>query len=325
MSNTYLSIIQPGSITIDKNIKTIALVNRTLPENKEPDEIGASLASNGLLQNKEGTEHTLDGLNNTLMESSRFQVKKTSAELPGARSENLFPEPLDWSVISRICKENKAEAVVALETYDSDCIETNWAKETEKNVDGKKIKSTEYYCKKMVVIKLGFRLYDPSSQSVIDQYPYTFQMDWQTSNLTPEEANYSMISKRDAISKASYAAGINYGKRISPTSISVERAYYRKRKGTQFETGVQRAQVNDWQGAAVIWERCVNESSSKQAGKAAFNLALALEALGDLDGAHGWAMKSHRDYGNKKALQYSRVLDQRIVQEEKLKQQMEEN
>ncbi|HEX8546958.1 MAG TPA: DUF6340 family protein, partial [Cytophagaceae bacterium] len=304
MSNTYLNIMQPGSITIGQNIKTIALVNRTLPENKKANVIEAVLTAEGLLQDKEGTQRALSGLNDMLMESPRFHVKNTNVELQGSGSGNLFPAQLDWGVVSQVCKENNTDGVAALETYDSDCIITNWAKDVEKTVDGKKIKSIEYYYKELVIIKLGFRLYDPNSKTVVDQYPYSFQMDWQTSGSTPEAAIKSMISKRDAMAKASYAAGSDYGRRISPSWVSVGRAYYRKPKGTQFAIGVRKARVNDWKGAAEIWERCINGASEKEAGRAAYNLALALEVNGDLNGAKKWAMKSYSDYGNKKAVQY---------------------
>ena len=66
----------------------------------------------------------------------------------------------------------------------------------------------------------------------------------------------------------------------------------------------------------------INDSDIKIRGYAAYNLALAAEVQGDLDVALDWAKKSYSDFRNKKALSYSRVLQQRIYDQARLKEQM---
>jgi hypothetical protein len=77
-----------------------------------------------------------------------------------------------------------------------------------------------------------------------------------------------------------------YGARISPTWYTVHREFYKKiKKDANFATGSRRAQVNDWNGAVEAWSRAAQSRNAKVAGRAAFNLALAYEVLGDLDNA----------------------------------------
>jgi tetratricopeptide (TPR) repeat protein len=82
------------------------------------------------------------------------------------------------------------------------------------------------------------------------------------------------------------------------------------------------AYVNDWDGAARLWEQIVETSGGKTAGKAAYNLAIALEVMGRLDEAKAWTDKAFTMYGNKKARSYSYVLDRRIYDNQRLQNQM---
>jgi hypothetical protein len=115
-----------------------------------------------------------------------------------------------------------------------------------------------------------------------------------------------------------------YGARISPTWYTVHREFYKKiKKDANFATGSRRAQVNDWNGAVEAWSRAAQSRNAKVAGRAAFNLALAYEVLGDLDNAKRWVNKSYADFGNKKARRYAGILDQRQWEAQKLAQQLQ--
>ncbi len=83
------------------------------------------------------------------------------------------------------------------------------------------------------------------------------------------------------------------------------------------------AYVNDWDGAALLWEQIVATSGGRTAGKAAYNLAIALEVTGRLDEAKAWSDKAYTLYGNKKVRSYSSyVLDRRIYDNQRLQNQM---
>ena len=77
----------------------------------------------------------------------------------------------------------------------------------------------------------------------------------------------------------------------------------------------------DWDAAIEIWKDLVNTPEKKIARRSAYNMALASEIKGGLDTAIEWANKA-KILGEKKAYKYVNVLHIRKMNEEKLKQQL---
>jgi hypothetical protein len=116
--------------------------------------------------------------------------------------------------------------------------------------------------------------------------------------------------------------GASYSRHISPTWLPVSRAYYTK-GSDYFEAGKKRVKINDWAGAKQMWERATNDEKTKVKGRALYNLALAAEMYGDLEGASELAKDAYRKYDNRKSMTYRNILEQRIRDQERLKEQME--
>ena len=69
------------------------------------------------------------------------------------------------------------------------------------------------------------------------------------------------------------------------------------------------AKAGDWQRAAHIWRPLASRpENGRLAGKAAYNLAVASEALGLPKVAYDWAKKAYVDYGIGPAVDYLRIL-----------------
>ena len=89
--------------------------------------------------------------------------------------------------------------------------------------------------------------------------------------------------------------------------------------------GVRKSEVADWNGAIESWEKAIEKGKKdKDKGRAAFNIAVAYEVLGDLDKALEWAAKSYTEYEEKDANDYHRALKNRISNEGYAKQQLGE-
>ncbi|CAN0473563.1 unnamed protein product [Scytosiphon promiscuus] len=100
----------------------------------------------------------------------------------------------------------------------------------------------------------------------------------------------------------------------------ISRDYF-VRGSDNFVVAKRRAQTGDWQGAAQLWEKELDNSKSKIAGRACYNMAIINEINGDLNAAMDWASKSYADYDNKEALRYLNILKYRLSQNEVLEQQ----
>lgn len=233
--------------------------------------------------------------------------------------------PLDWGMVERICRETQSDAVLALETYDSDFIVTNAEKlEDQKQKDGTTIKVKVFTAQGVATVKLGFRLYDVKNKRIIDQHQYNHGNTWNARGSTAAQAALALIAKNDAVMRVSENSGYVYGKRIVPMQVWLSRRVYSKGGGNpQLKAGARAALVNDWDNAIRNWEQTANAGSSKSAGKACYNLAVAYEVEGDFEKALQWARRAYSQYGFKPSRQYVAQLEQRVVNEQRLKEQME--
>lgn len=324
--NVHVSVMKPAPVTVAQHIKKLAIINRTLPENEKINIVEGILTGETPGQDKQGAVEAVGGLNQTLVNSPRFASVLTSIKLKGSGSGGVFPDPMSWGEISKICQENSADAIISLETYDSDFIITNATKLVDKKrEDGTVYKQTVYLAKGVATVKFGFRLYDPVNKSIIDQFTFTHVMNWSTSGANPVEAAAKLIGRNSAINAVSYEGGRMYANRISPSWYRVTREFYKKAKGApEIKVGRRRADVNDWAGAEEMWTKAANTRNGKTAGKAAYNVAIAREVFGDLEGAKAWAQKAYADYGVKKAVDYVKVINHRLWEEAKLKEQLGE-
>lgn len=324
--NVYVSVMKPAPLTVPRHIQTVAIINRTLPENKTANIIEGILTGEMPGQDKQGAFEALAGLNSRLQSTTRFTPILTNIKLKGSGSGGILPEPMSWREISEICEANQADAVISLETYDSDFIVTHANKlEEKKDKDGNVVKKKVFYANGVATVKLGFRLYDPSNNSISDQFTFTHTMNWSTSGSSPIQAAAGLIGRNQAINQASQAGGTRYGSRISPAWVRVRREFYKKAKGApQMKVAERKASVNDWEGAEQIWKQVVDRNLGKTSGKAAYNIAVAKEVMGDLYGAKEWAKIAYTDYNIKKAVDYTYVLNRRIRDQEILEEQMGE-
>lgn len=322
--NVSISLIQPGAITLPPELRSVALVNRALPANVKANIIEAVLTDENLGQDKNGRQQVLSGVLDLLRNSPRLNCKLTTLEMQGWGTGTDFPAPLDWSQIQQICNEYQTDGVVALETFDTDCIITNAeavdVKKTDK--DGKEKVVKEFRVKETVVVKLGFRIYDLKNRQISDQHNDVYTMYWSAKGSNPMDALANLLDKRNAINQTCYNAGLNYGKRITPLRTFILREYYKRGGNSEMQRASRMVELNDWNGAAFVWKSLLSSGKRKTAGRSAFNLAVANEVGGDLEAAKDWARKAYTEFNIKRAQNYEYLINQRLREEELLKKQM---
>lgn len=322
-SNLYIKVLKPAHINVGDHIKTLALVNRTKPQNATANVVEGILTGEGLYQDKSGVESAFNGLNEVLHNSPRYQVKQTNLFLPGSGAGNVFPAPLPWHEIEKICNAYGADALCVVETFDTDTqVLPSVRVVEEKDKDGNARKRTEFVANLRSQVKIGFRLYDPREKSIRDEFIFTHSLGWTGVGLSPQAAVATLLDKKAATDRVSYVIGEQYAARIAPAWITVERSYYRKGGDPAMKRAYRMAYVNDWDGAAELWEQIMQANRGKTAGKAAYNLAIAHEVLGNLEEARSWCQKAYATYGNKRAREYIYILDRRIRDSQRLDHQM---
>ena len=126
----------------------------------------------------------------------------------------------------------------------------------------------------------------------------------------------------DAMKNASYIAGTLYGKRITPFWIRAKRDYYkRSKRDPKMAEGARMMEVNNWNAAIEAFQLAIEHGHRKTKGRAAHNLSVVYEILGDIDLAHATASDAWGKYKNKASKEYSALLKQRMREIDKLKLQ----
>jgi len=309
----------PALYSIPHHIKSLAIIDRSLPEDEDLNLLEGILTGEGVRQDKLATQIVIDGLNHSLQNSSRYQVVRTTEKMKGSGAGGTFPEPLDWERVTELCEEYEADALVSLETFDSDFIVTHGTKTGGEG--GIRISA-----RGVATVDCGFRLYDYRNRDITDQYHFSHKELWESGGNAITAAVTTLINKNEAIKQASFQAGIVYGERITPSWIRIHREYFKKSKRNPYlAEGARMMEVNDWDRAIEALLTAVETGRFKTKGRACHNLAVVYEILGDLEEAKRWASDAWGRYGIRKSRDYGYLLTRRINEQRRLESQLRES
>ena len=231
-STNYLTmnVLEPAPVTIPSYIKNVGIVDRSLPseENEQQDRIDQVLSIEGGNLDIEGSQEALRGVNDELSSNNRFTkvtlLKDVDLRSPGM---GIFPAPLSWDVIEKICNKNHLDALFVLEFYDTDTqIDYSSQPVTIKGPMGVNIPAVEHYAHMHTLVKTGWRIYDPQGRVILDEIPMQQSIDKSGKGINPAAAASAIVGRKDAVKQVSYTIGQNYAYRILPYRIRVSRRYY---------------------------------------------------------------------------------------------------
>lgn len=316
-----LSVTEPAPIYIPSQGKTVGIINRSLPskQNEAIDAIDKILSVEGKDLDKEGANELVLGLQNELTKNNGFSVVKIVEESDlKSVGLSIFPAPLPWETVGKISKQHQLDYIFELSFYDTDTkIDYKTATVEKANVIGIKIPVIEHQATVTTLIKNGWRIYDVKNKSIVDEIGSNNVVTSVGRGINPVTAVEAVMGRKQNVLQLSNRLGADYALKTLPYKIRVSRDYYVK--GTpNFEIGKRRAQTGNWDGAAELWAKEVNNSDPKIAGRACYNMAIINEINGNLEVAVDWASKSYSDYGDKTALRYLNVLKNRISKKKQL-------
>ena len=117
------NVITPALIDMPDHIKVAAMIDRTLAKDDASNVIESVLTGELIGEDKLATQILMDGVYAMLKNAATVSIKRTTEVYPGGSSISAaFPEPLSWEDIEALCKKYQADAIVAIEKFDSDFI-----------------------------------------------------------------------------------------------------------------------------------------------------------------------------------------------------------
>ena len=321
-----IRVTKPAPVYMPSDINSVGIINRNLSQNnKTLDYIDKILSAEGGNLDEDASKTAVIGLYDELTANNAFSEVVLIEDLE-LKSSGLivFPATIPWKEVEEICNDNNVDAIFVLSFYDTDS-EISYEIDTVSiaNPFGIKIPALEHRASISTKIHTGWRIYDPVNKIILDEYLMSNGVTVGGKGINPVKALNTISGRKEAVLDISNKIGHNYALRIFPYKIRVSRDYYVK--GTNnFEIAMRRAQAGDWDGAAELWEKEVNNPDGKIAGRACYNMAIINEINGNLDKAVEWATKSYTDYDDKIALKYVRILKYRVRQNRLLEEQNRE-
>ncbi|MCX2679067.1 DUF6340 family protein [Galbibacter sp. EGI 63066] len=301
----YLDYPQGPEVLLPDGVNNIAVVNRSLTKDEDQQKksveavITGEIAGSDKLASDEAVKGAMAGVQN---KSDIRIIIPDTLRMYGTGTRKT-PDVIPWDKVSEICDASEADVLLVLENFDSNSdlvLSTAVEQVTSVLKTGKA--SSRLPRQTRVNVKSYWRLYDPYTKTIIDQFQQTFYMNFDLAN---GELPHT------ALSETAYAAGLDYINRFLPSYYRVKRDMHKKGKGrdkAQFDVGWRRSEVANWDGAIEIWTDIANNPSSKSAGRAALNVAVGYEVLGKTDLALEWAQRAYEDYGEKLARDYAKIL-----------------
>lgn len=323
--NVTLTVLEPAQINVPRGIRSLAVVNRSLPakEEKVKNVLEGVITGEGLFADRAGSFECVRGVADGLVSSPRFTVVvPPENELKGTGTRQ-FPAPLDWNTVERICRQNQTDALLSLEVFDSNNLYSDRKEQRTRKENDREVKYEVTITHVRSNIESGWRIYDPANRQIIDESIFTDYREWEAEGRSHKEALVNLPPQNEIVKQAGYFAGTQYARRISPSWIHTGREMYKK-GNDDMKYAKRLAQTNRWEEAADVWRKYTDDPDSKLAGRACYNMALAAEIAGNLQEAIEWAEKSYVRYNNKKAREYSYILKNRLNRQQRLDEQMGE-
>ena len=102
--------------------------------------------------------------------------------------------------IDELCKKYNVDALILLETFDSDIRLTQGNRMIEKtDKENRKYNEVEYFADLGISVNSGWRIYDYQKKTIIDENSFTDQKAWSGKGISPQVALHNLPLKRSAI------------------------------------------------------------------------------------------------------------------------------
>lgn len=320
-----IQVLEPSHITAPSHIQTVAFVDRSRVDGAGEMVLGAIeglLTGEAIGADNSGRDEAEKGFREVFGETPRFDLV-----LPGAVNVDggFFDKNMNWKVARRLCKSAGCQGIVALESFDSDSsVNTRMKKREKQNEAGKKVYEKYWIAERRTNVSTSWRFYDIKNKVVIDDLK-----GWSNSNTfryegkTEDAAVRQLPSQRGTIDNQGHASGVDYARRISPFYVTLYRKLYTS-GDPNLKASKDYVKSRNWAEANTYWVEAAKSEKPKIQARAIYNMAVAKEVEGDLQGALELAEESNTIYPRGASGDYAQTIRQRIWKNEQVQASLKE-
>jgi len=325
--NVEIQTMEPAKVSLSNTIKRVGIIGGKvhLKEAKDQTGLNQHIARENQRLALKARDAAINGLYNVLAGDKRFDTIILLEEIAQNEEDlNTNGNYLDWNTVEYLCQKNKVDAIFSMAYYDSDT-RVSLKKTTMEQLNLLRVKEkvAAHQITLETLIENGWRIYDPSSKLLIDEFTFNNQIVSTAKGLDPYEALQAIEDRTKNIVAHSKQTGSSYGARLQPYEHSITRDYY-VRGTPDFEQAEIYTLSGDWEAAADLWKKETENNDPKISSKACYNLAILNERNNNLAEAMGWADKAYSKYQTKKIAEYIESLKYRQQQHELLLLQQSE-
>jgi hypothetical protein len=114
-----IQVLRPAQITVPKDIKSLAIVNRSIPSMIAT--IEGTISGEKPVTDKDLSEECIRGLSEILLTSERFQITRVDTTIQSSDPKSLnFGSPMAWNEINDLCQRLNVDGLLVLEFFDTD-------------------------------------------------------------------------------------------------------------------------------------------------------------------------------------------------------------
>lgn len=237
----------------------------------------------------------------TLFDSGRFDVIIPQEYAVYRYDFNDVDKPLSPNVVNEICETYKVDALLVLEGFAERLVTRYTFSSFEVSL------SDPYTATSDLSHKSDWRLYRKSQIKAPLRFSVNDSIFWKQSSSALNDLYLRMPKTKEILISGGVDAGLKMANLISPNWSTSKRHYYLTGNG-EIDKVESHVKENKWDKAEAIWIKFSTNSSKKIRAKMEYNLALAAEMKGDLDGALEWALKSYQSVYSPKIDEYYKLL-----------------
>ena len=275
---TYVSFEKssPPEIMLDESKNSIAFINTfdyTIPDEDPKNE-------NDVYQS--GIMEVIDGLKTLFAENEQidFRVIDTLAR---GRAQTGFSDTLSAYWVKDICSTNNSSMLLVLEAFS---IGTDSETEVEESEDGSTSRTANYY----LIVTAGLSLYS-SSGDLIDRSTVSrselYKSRWAMAGIAVFDP--SIYKAEEDIRYLAKFIGEDYVNKFYPGTATINRKIY---LGKGLLEADNYCMEQNWDKAIELLKPLAASPDPKISSKAAYNLSVAYEAMGNDKASEYWLQKS---------------------------------